>query len=80
MIASDHSIPAVVLIVMMVVSVLVYPQHALDAANYATGHPADSTAHDSADRSGCILAGAGVKVHQVELATNCLRGRRGKRS
>jgi hypothetical protein len=32
----------VVVIVMIIVSVLVYPQHALDAANYATGHPADS--------------------------------------
>jgi hypothetical protein len=24
---------------------VMYPQHALDAANYATSHPADSTAH-----------------------------------
>jgi len=50
-IASDHSIPTVV-VVMIMVSVLVYPQHAFDTANYATGHPADSTAHDPADRSG----------------------------
>jgi hypothetical protein len=30
----------VVVVVMIIVSVLVHPQHALDAANYATGHPA----------------------------------------
>jgi hypothetical protein len=42
--------PAVVVVVVIIVSVLVYPQHALDSANYATGHPADSTAHDPADR------------------------------
>ena len=49
--AMDHSTPVAVVVVMIIVSVLVYPQHALDAANYATGHPPDSTAHDPADRS-----------------------------
>ena len=46
--------PAVVVVVMIIVivSVLVYPQHALDAANYTTSHPADGSAHDPADRSG----------------------------
>jgi hypothetical protein len=44
--------PAVVVVVMIIISVLVYPQHALYTPNYATGHPANSTAHDPADRSG----------------------------
>ena len=51
--------PVAVVVVMIIVSVLVYPQHALDAANYATGHPTDSTAHDPADWPGRIVAGAG---------------------
>jgi hypothetical protein len=36
---------AVVVVVMIIVSVLVYPQHALDTPNYATRDPADSTAY-----------------------------------
>jgi len=52
--------PVVVVVVTIIVSVLVYPQHALDAANYATSHPADSTAHYPADRSGRIVAGRGL--------------------
>jgi hypothetical protein len=45
-ISLDHSTPVAVVVVMIIVSVLVYPQHALYAAN------SDSTAHDPADRFG----------------------------
>ena len=69
-----------VVIVMMVVSVLVYPQHALDAANYATGHPADSTADDPTDRSGRIIAGAGSLPRSLSDALRMRRKRHCKKS
>ena len=72
--------PAVVVVVMIVVSVLVYPQHALDAANYATSHPADSTAHDPADRSGRIIAGAGSLPRSLSDALSMRRKRHCKKS
>jgi hypothetical protein len=74
------SISAVMVIVMIVVSVLVYPEHALDAANYATGHPADSTAHDPADRSGRIIAGAGSLPRTLSDALSLCRKRHCKKS
>ena len=60
---------------MIIVSVRVYPQHALDAANYATGHSADSTAYDPADRSGRIIAGAGSLSRTLSDALSLRRKR-----
>ena len=72
--------PAVVVVVMIMISVLVYPQHALYTANYATGHAADSTAHDPADRSGCIIAGAGSLPRSLSDALRMRRKRHCKKS
>jgi hypothetical protein len=72
--------PAVVVVVVIIISVLVYPQHALYTANYATGHPADSTAHDLADRSGCIIAGAGSLPRSLSNALSMRRKRHRKKS
>jgi hypothetical protein len=69
-----------VVVVMIIVSVLVYPQHAFDAANYATSHPADSTAHDPADRSGRIIAGAGSLPRTLSNALSLRRKRHCKKS
>jgi hypothetical protein len=71
---------AVVVVVMIIVSVLVYPQHALDAANYAAGHPADSTAHDPADRSSRIIAGAGSLPRTLSDALSLRRKRHCKKT
>jgi hypothetical protein len=70
--------PAVVVVVVMIS--VVYSQHALDAANYATGHPADSTAHDPADRSGRIIAGAGSLPRTLSDALSLRRKRHCKKS
>jgi len=70
----------VVVVVTIIVSVLVYPQHALDAANYATSHPADSTAHYPADRSGGIVAGAGSLPRALSDALSLRRKRHCKKS
>jgi hypothetical protein len=67
--------PAVVVAVMIIVSVLVYPQHALDTANYATGHPADSTADDPTDRSCRIITGAGSLPRSLSDALSMRRKR-----
>ena len=72
--------PAVVVVVMIIVCVLVYPKHTVDAANYATGHPADSTAHDPADRSGRIIAGAGSLPRTLSDALSLRRKRHCKKS
>jgi hypothetical protein len=72
--------PAVVVVVMIIVSVLVHPQHALDAANDATGHPADSTAHDSADRSGRVITGAGSLPRTLSDALSLRRKRHCKKT
>jgi hypothetical protein len=79
-ISSDHSVPAMVVVVMIIVSVLAYPEHALDAANYATGHPADSTADDPADRSGRIIASAGSLPRTLSDALSLRRKRHCKKS
>jgi hypothetical protein len=79
-IQTASSMTAVVVVVMIIVSVLVYPQHALDAANYATGHPADSTAHDPADRSGSIIAGAGSLPRTLSDALSLRRKRHCKKT
>ena len=72
--------PVAVVVVMTIVSVLVYPQHALDATNYATGYPADSTADDPADRSGRIIAGAGSLPRTLTDALSLRRKRHCKQS
>jgi hypothetical protein len=76
--------PVAVVVVMTIVSVLVYPQHALDATNYATGYPADSTADstadDPADRSGRIIAGAGSLPRSLSDALSSRRKRHCKKS
>jgi hypothetical protein len=80
MISSDHSMAAVVVVVMTIVSVLVNPQNTLDAANYATGHPADSAAHDPADWSGRIIAGAGSLPRSLPDTLSLRRKRHCKNS
>jgi hypothetical protein len=70
----------VVVVVMIIVSVLVYPQHALYTANYATRHPADSTAYDPANRSGRIIASAGSSPRSLSNALSMRRKRHCKKS
>ena len=79
-ISSDHSMPVAVVVVMIIVSVLVYPKHTLDAANYATGHPADSAADDPADGSGSIIACAGSLPRSLSDALSMRRKRHYKKS
>jgi hypothetical protein len=79
-IQTASSMTSVVVVVMIIVSVLVYPQHALDTANYATRHPADSTAYDPADRSGRIIASAGSSPRSLSNALSMRRKRHYKKS